>query len=207
MINEKFNALSKQKQLAIINAGLEVFGRNDYKRAITDDVANKANISKGLLFHYFKNKKTFYMYLYNYCMDIMKQLLMDDRFYKIDDFFELLHFGAVQKIAILTKHPYIMDFVMRAFYSKGDDISEEINVLFQKQLKSGFEEYFKHVDFSKFKEDVRPEKIYQVLIWMSEGYLLEKMKLNVGIDVDEIMADFEGIISLVRNMSYKEEYL
>ena len=61
-MREEFFNLPKEKQLRIINAGFEVFGKNEYKRAVTDDIAAKAGISKGLLFYYFGNKKALYMY-------------------------------------------------------------------------------------------------------------------------------------------------
>ena len=63
---EKFEELSQEKQRRIIDAGMEVFGRYEYKKANTEDIAAKAGISKGLLFYYFKDKKSFYMYLFQY---------------------------------------------------------------------------------------------------------------------------------------------
>ena len=56
-MNEKFFALPEEKRQRIINAAMEVFGKNEYKRASTDLIAVKAGISKGLLFYYFHNKK------------------------------------------------------------------------------------------------------------------------------------------------------
>ena len=41
-MNQKFFELNEEKRLAIINAGLEVFSKNDYKHALTDDIAAKA---------------------------------------------------------------------------------------------------------------------------------------------------------------------
>ncbi|MCO8194112.1 TetR/AcrR family transcriptional regulator [Anaerofustis sp. NSJ-163] len=57
MINEKFYELEKEKQDKIINAAIEVFAKNDYKNVVTEEITYKAEISKGLLFYYFKNKK------------------------------------------------------------------------------------------------------------------------------------------------------
>ena len=62
-MNEKFQSLSQEKQQAVINAAMEVFGKNEYKRASTDLIAAKAGISKGLLFYYFRNKKELYLSL------------------------------------------------------------------------------------------------------------------------------------------------
>ena len=68
-MNEKFFTLSPEKQARITNAALEVFARNDYKHASTDDIAAKAGISKGLLFYYFRNKQSLYLYLYDYALE------------------------------------------------------------------------------------------------------------------------------------------
>ena len=50
---EKFLELPADKQQCIINAAMEIFSKNDYKRAVTDDIAAKAGISKGSLFTIF----------------------------------------------------------------------------------------------------------------------------------------------------------
>lgn len=91
-MNNKFYKLPEQKQLRIINAGLKVFGQNDYKKASTEEIAIEAGISKGLLFHYFKNKQEFYQYLFDYSTKVISELVIDDKFNVITDFFELLQY-------------------------------------------------------------------------------------------------------------------
>ena len=56
-MNDKFYALSKEKQDKIINAGFRVFSKNSYKKSPMNEIAAEAGISKSLLFFYFKNKK------------------------------------------------------------------------------------------------------------------------------------------------------
>ena len=56
-MNEKFFALPKQKQNAIINAGYRVFSQNSYRKSPMSEIAGEAGISKSMLFHYFHNKK------------------------------------------------------------------------------------------------------------------------------------------------------
>ena len=68
-MNEQFYELPQEKQLRIINAGLEAFSKTDYRHAVTDEIARKAGISKGLLFYYFHNKKSLYLYLYDYALE------------------------------------------------------------------------------------------------------------------------------------------
>lgn len=117
-MNEKFFQLSEEKQLRIVNAAMEVFSQNDYKRASTDVMAEKAGISKGLLFHYFHNKQELYLYVMDYAQKIMTAQVTGQSFYEIDDFFELLEYSAKQKYSMLAKNPYILDFSVRSFFPK-----------------------------------------------------------------------------------------
>ena len=52
---EKFESLPEERQDAIVEAAVEMFGRFDYKSASTEEIARKAGISKGLLIFYIKN--------------------------------------------------------------------------------------------------------------------------------------------------------
>ena len=57
----KFLALDQDKQDRILNAAMEEFARNGYKNTSTNKIVKQAGISKGLLFHYFSNKKELYL--------------------------------------------------------------------------------------------------------------------------------------------------
>ena len=100
-MNEKFFTLSPEKQARITNAALEVFARNDYKHASTDDIAAKAGISKGLLFYYFRNKQSLYLYLYDYALEQVRGQVLRQKLDGVTDFFELMHIGARAKRAAL----------------------------------------------------------------------------------------------------------
>ena len=67
-MNEKFWALPKDKQDRIINSALEVFAKNEYKKAPMSEIASAANISKSLLFITFTIKKELYLFLYDYAI-------------------------------------------------------------------------------------------------------------------------------------------
>ena len=59
-------SLSEEKQQRILNAALKEFAQKGYKNASTNQIVKEADISKGLLFHYFKNKKQLFLFLYDY---------------------------------------------------------------------------------------------------------------------------------------------
>lgn len=206
-MNEKFLELSEEKQLRIINAGLLVFGQHEYKRASTDEIAFQAGISKGLLFYYFKNKQSFYLYLFDYCYNILAALMQDPRFSTIDDFFELMRFGAEMKLSLLHTYPHIVDFVMKSWYSENETISEAIKEKSTALMERTFSSFFSNIDLHRFKEGVDPFKFFQMMGWMADGYMREKLKENERIDIDHLLEEFYIWEAMFKQIAYKEEYL
>lgn len=60
---DKFLALPKEKQKAILDGAMQVFGSAPYKKASVGDIAKAAGISKGMVFYYFGSKKELYLFL------------------------------------------------------------------------------------------------------------------------------------------------
>ena len=205
-MNEKFFALPEEKQERIINAAMEVFGKNEYKRASTDLIAVKAGISKGLLFYYFHNKKELYMYVYNFLIEIMKDQIADTTFLELTDFFELLRYAGAGKAVMLEKHPYILEFAMRAFYSENEIVSDALKSFNTMQEEVMYQMYFGHIDTYKFKDSVEPFKVYKMLRWMGDGYIHDKQMAGKAIDINELLKEFNDWMDMMKKLVYKEEY-
>ena len=60
------NEASKDK---ILKAAIEEFGTKSYERASLNNICNDNNISKGLIYHYFKNKDELYLSCVKTCID------------------------------------------------------------------------------------------------------------------------------------------
>ena len=206
-MNEKFFELPEEKRRRILNAGFEVFASIDYPHASTEKIAELAGISKGLLFYYFHNKKALYLYLLDYAKEIMLAGVLDARFGEITDAFELMEYAAERKYALMEQNPYLMDFFTRAFYSQKEDVSGEVNTVLAQQVTAIYADYFAHVDFSRFRPDVNPQQIIQMLIWMTDGYLHEKRRAGSAIKLDELMNQFHTWTLYFKRIAYKEEYL
>ena len=69
-MNDKFFSLPEEKQQKILNAGYRVFSTNSYKKSPVREIAEAAGISKSLLFHYFRNKRELYLFLWETCARI-----------------------------------------------------------------------------------------------------------------------------------------
>lgn len=50
-----------QRRTRLLQLGLELFSQRPYEEVSTDDIALAGGISKGLLYHYFRNKRGYYV--------------------------------------------------------------------------------------------------------------------------------------------------
>jgi TetR/AcrR family transcriptional regulator len=74
-----FAQLKTEKQQRIINAAWEEFSQKGFELASTNQIVKKAKIGKGMLFHYFNNKKELFLFLCDYCFEILAKDLIVDR--------------------------------------------------------------------------------------------------------------------------------
>ena len=102
---QTFSDLSQEKQRQILDAAAEVFAEEDYKRASTDDIAARAGISKGLLFYYFKNKQSLYLYVADHLRSLVERHLERGALAEITDFFDMLDYGAEEKLRLFRRQP------------------------------------------------------------------------------------------------------
>ncbi|MBQ3106925.1 MAG: TetR/AcrR family transcriptional regulator, partial [Eggerthellaceae bacterium] len=172
----RVNAGEYSNQEAVMTAALEEFGRNDYKSASTEEIARKAGISKGSLFFHFKNKGQLFVKTADWLMDKALAAVLDEGYWQIDDFFDvLLYAGNLKKNTFTEKFPWAISFSVRAFYPEHRDIREVMNKWMQEHIDGMFEHYFQNVNFGKFRDDVDPRHVLNMLVWMADGWLHQQI--------------------------------
>lgn len=203
-MNQKFLELSEEKRLAIINAGLEVFSKYDYKHALTDDIAAKAGISKGLLFYYFHNKLELYNYLAENSVEIILKHIEELKIIDGWDFFEALKLAVDVKTDMLNSYPYIYGFAIKYYQSRKELDGHSYEKIAEEVL--GSYDLIKRSDVSKFKENVDPQEVWKIIYWMSEGYM-DAFKDLTDIDIDAIKAEYFRYLDILKENFYREECL
>ena len=206
-MNERFKELPEERQRAVLNSAMEVFSKYDYKKASTDLIAAKAGVSKGLLFYYFHNKKELYLFVYEYSKNIITGSVLDSKLFEITDFFELITYVTMQKVKLLTETPYIMDFLFQSFYSDKTDILDDLKATIIQEIEDNFDAHLSNTDFTKFKKNVAPGKVFKMLTWLLDGYLHEQRMSGNTLCLDEIEKEIIYLLELFKCVAYKEEYL
>lgn len=205
-MNNKFFNLPEEKQKAIINAGCRVFSENKYKKSPMSEIAAEAGISKSLLFHYFTNKKEFYLYLYDYGTNLILEAAKRELVFSETDFFELFLQGAKCKLGVFRQHPYLFKFMTNAYYEDDPEVIEDIAVRNSVALNFRDSNFLEYLDISKFKDDVDIKELFNIINWCAEGYMKDKTK-EKSIDIDDLEAGYKKILDFFKRTSYKEEYL
>ena len=125
-MNDKFYALPEEKRNRIKNAGFRVFSQNSYRKSPMNEIAAEAGISKSLLFFYFKNKKEFFLFLWDSVKKITIEHLQKSDVYKETDIFEMISKGLETKLAMMHKYPDMGKFALKAYYDDDEEIRDEL---------------------------------------------------------------------------------
>jgi len=203
---EKFHNLPLEKQSTIINAALDAFGTNGYKKTSVSDIANAAGISKAMVFHYFSTKKDLYLYLFTFCVNLIMEEINDKFDNSITDFFERIIMATKLKVAVIKKHPATLSYLYSVYYETNEEVKDSIvSMMSQGNIfKDKF--IFEGLDYSKFKEGVDVKLVMKMLMWMSEGFVNPSKSLQQE-DLDTICNDFYESMNLLKSNLYKEQYL
>ena len=124
---EAFEKLSPDKQDLILQCGISEFSKKPYRDANTDEITKSAGISKGILYHYFGTKKSFYLY----CLDVsLRRLVAKTPDATSGDFFDLLFFVMDEKMRLCRDHFSETLMVNMAARDDAAEISAEKRALF-----------------------------------------------------------------------------
>nr|WP_278184198.1 TetR/AcrR family transcriptional regulator [Clostridium kluyveri] len=192
----------------MLNAALKEFAQKGYKNASTNQIVKDADISKGLLFHYFKNKKQLFLFLYDYCIELSmkefyKQVNLDEK-----DFFVKLRQIQLIKLELLSKYPEILKFIEVANIEESNDVKNDLEIINKEAIESASRKVFEDIDVSKFRENVDVKKTINIVMWTFKGFnekLMEDAKLSPSrqIDYKKAIEEINVYTKMLKNCFYK----
>ena len=206
-MNEKFFSLPEARQDLIRNSAMIEFGDNTFKKTSADAIAKRANISKGLLFHYFKDKRELYLYLFQHAIDAcMETFLSSFRYFEERDFFLALEKGQEIKMGMVRRMPGMFRFVMRAYYERDSILTPKLRKKLDDVLEQSTDEFLCRMDLHKFKDGVDPKAVVRLLMLAAEGMLAETGACTAQ-EIDTLFGEYQKYAGMLRQFLYKEEYL
>lgn len=194
--------------MRIINAAMDEFAQKGYSNASTNMMVKEAGISKGILFHYFKNKKELFLYLYDFAAD----LLIKDYYGRLDnasrDIFIRLKQISSYKMEIIAKYPQIYNFIMLAYFEDSGEVKPDIQKRTDQMVLGGYGRVYENIDFSLFKENIDVNKAIEIISWSIEGLAMrEQQKLkyskDIPLDFEKILAEMDVYLDILKQCFYK----
>ncbi len=123
----KFEQLADLKQKIIIDASVSEFANNGFKNASVNKIVEKAGISKGSLFNYFKSKNLLFDHIYQIALREVKSYLAKVRDESAnDDFFTRFSNIINAGIVFINKHPRLAKIYFRLLNSNDSPHGKEI---------------------------------------------------------------------------------
>jgi AcrR family transcriptional regulator len=208
IIFSKFLNLNSEKRDRIVNAAIKEFAQKGFENASTNEIVKEANISKGLLFHYFSNKKSLYLFLFDYALG----LIVNDFYEKMDftekDIFNRLRQAAQHKFEIIQKHPEIYDFILASYFEESQDLKKHLEQESNKILTDGYKKLFQDIDITKFKEGIDVARAIDIIIWTIDGFSKRetgklKKYLLKEVSLEDLFAEMDIYLGILINCFYK----
>ena len=209
-MNPKFFRLPEARQDLIRNGAMLEFGAGTFKKTSADSIAKRAGVSKALLFHYFKDKRELYLYLFQYaideCMNIFNKHILKAEYFGERDFFATLETGHKVKMDMVRRHPGLFRFVMRAYYERDSALSPKLRRKLDDVLEHATDSFLSRMDLRKFRDGVDPRAVLRLLTLASKGMLAETGACTAE-EIDKLFQEYQKYADMLRQHLYKEEYL
>ena len=157
----KFEQLADLKQKSIIDASVNEFANNGFKNASVNKIVEKAGISKGSLFNYFKSKNLLFDHIYAIALREVKSYLAKVRDEsENDDFFTRFSKIINAGIMFINKQPRLAKIYFRLLNS---DDSPQGKKIIQKLHNEAIRylTYFieKGIDRSELQSNLNPATV------------------------------------------------
>lgn len=203
-MNEAYFQLPTEKQKNLMNSGYKVFALYPYKKASMHAIANEANISKSLLFYYFKDKKEYYLYLFDTAIAFLDEQRETPNPNIKYDFFELINKTIEHRMHMIDAYPYLYKFIANAYYEDLEEIKPVLDNRKKVMLQSEKVAFLKVVDHEKFKEPSDAELLFDIVLATAEGCMigiedLDANKMQVQINT------FKRMMQSLEKHYYKED--
>lgn len=196
-MHTSFLKANEEKQRSIINAALKEFSKQPYDAASTNKIVKEAGISKGLLFHYFGNKKNLYLFLYEYVLDKYAETTFTDLDLTEPDVFQRYKKLISVNMSLAQQNPAFFQFISMVQLEKSTEITSELAELQSVKEEYNYDKFLTGIDYSLFKEEIDTKYALNTIKWVLDGisnrYNQQLKDANYDIDVLNTLNEYCAI--------------
>ncbi len=154
--------LDKSKRDKILKASLEEFAEYGYEKASTDRISQRAEVSKGLIFHYFGSKSKLYLITMNSCIDEIMEDYNNIDFDNKDFLFKIKLLMEI-KYNFFIKNPLQYKLIVNGFFNSPKELKDELTKRYNDLRKTGLDIIAGFIRGVPLKKNVSVENVVDVI--------------------------------------------
>jgi len=206
-----YQQIPEEKREKILQATIKEFAQKGYEKASTNHIVQEAEISKGLLFHYFGNKEKLFLATFDYCVEKLTDEMMPHAKGLSKDLFKrILQLGKL-KVRLFAKYPAESKFILMAYGDVPPPIKEEILKRQQRMAEVNMPLALEGVNFGLLRKGIKPQKAIQYMMLVFEAIANKWIKryLNEPDNTIQIMnehiEELEEVMDWMKHGLYRKE--
>jgi len=103
-----FFNLPEEKQKRVLETALEEFSEKGYEGASINLIVSKLGIAKGSIYQYFTDKKSLFLYIFDYAVELIRKTLKQVKHEtKEEPTFERIRRSLLAGVDFIERHPFI----------------------------------------------------------------------------------------------------
>lgn len=201
-----FERLPNEKKERILSICIEEFAESGFEKTSTDTIAARAEISKGILYHYFKNKKNLFLYVVDHCRTLIGDHIMKElQNVKAEDFFDRIKEVVLIKKSVQFEHLTETQLVTQAMMHPPNGMEEEIKKMLQNNIERYSEQYLeKLIDKSLLQEHASPEKVINLTMTILEQIAQKNLQayqeksMTFSEILEKVEPELDGYIDIIK---------
>lgn len=191
MPSSQFLNLAAEKQQTILQSSLNEFAEYGYDAASTNRIVQRAGISKGVLFKYFKDKEALFTYV---CDNSIQGYFVGLPREPEQDLFEYIRKITIYKLRFLRENPLTYQLLVRIMKDPQHPVHAKI-MESQAALIQQFTEDLKTIlSAENLRSGLTWKHVMDFITWV--GYALQEKYINAIPDVvdDKLEESFQPMI-------------
>ena len=156
----------EEKELEILLAATEEFSEKGFFQTKTEDIANRAGVSKGLVFHYFKSKKNLYNQVVKVAIQKLEELF-DYTQFPNESLVNLFDYSLKRKFEIAESHAAEMALMLDVYGNLEklpEELQKEIFEYIEKMKTDSYEMIAQIIRQMPIREGVREEDVVKLIL-------------------------------------------
>lgn len=189
--------MAKEKNLkhAIVKSAFKHFSEKPFKKVSTNEIVEDANVSKGLLFHYFQDKKNLYIALYDIAWQTLNKEIIESMDFDNHCLFARLKDFMLTKSQVLKTQKTLANFLKNVHLNHDPELTKKRMQIYNKHQEKVYKIIFDGIDRSTFRPDLNLTDSFRVITWTIQRITHEWEKNHADKSNNEALSILEHELS------------